>query len=100
VRGPLGPDHLDVATSLNDLGSLLWNMGDLAGARPLFERALAIREKVFGPDHENVAKTLDGLAETLRKLGETLKAAELDARAKAIRAKNSAAAAPSDSSSP
>jgi tetratricopeptide (TPR) repeat protein len=30
----LGPDHLDTASSLNNLGYLLKSQGDLAGARP------------------------------------------------------------------
>ncbi len=46
-----GPDHPDVATVVNNLGSVLQDLGDLAGARAAFERALAIDEKSFGPDH-------------------------------------------------
>ncbi len=30
-------------------------MGDLAAARPYYERALAIRERVLGPDHPDTA---------------------------------------------
>jgi hypothetical protein len=59
----LGAEHLDTAASLNNLGGLLQTVGDLAGARPLYERALAICERVLGPDHpssrivrENLAK--------------------------------------------
>jgi hypothetical protein len=47
----LGPEHPDTAASLNNLARLLKAQGDLAGARPLHERALAIREKVLGPEH-------------------------------------------------
>ncbi|MDH4136601.1 MAG: tetratricopeptide repeat protein, partial [Anaerolineae bacterium] len=43
----LGGEHPDTARSLNNLGFLLQAMGDLAGARPYYERALAIREKVL-----------------------------------------------------
>jgi tetratricopeptide (TPR) repeat protein len=39
----LGPEHPSTATSLNNLAALLQAQGDLAGARPLYERALAIR---------------------------------------------------------
>jgi hypothetical protein len=39
-----GADHPDVATDLNNLAQILWDLGDVAGARPLQERALAIRE--------------------------------------------------------
>jgi tetratricopeptide (TPR) repeat protein len=37
----LGPEHLDTATSLNNLAGLLQDQGELASARPLLERALA-----------------------------------------------------------
>jgi hypothetical protein len=37
-------------------------MGDLAGARPYYERALAIREKALGPDHPDTAQSLNNLA--------------------------------------
>jgi hypothetical protein len=51
----LGPDHPDTAASLNNLANLLKAHGDLAGARPLYERALAIRETALGPDHSDTA---------------------------------------------
>jgi hypothetical protein len=49
----LGPEHPDTATSLNDLAYLLRDQGDIAKARPLYECALAVREKVLGPEHRN-----------------------------------------------
>ena len=45
-----GPEHPDTATDLNNLALLLLYQGDLAAARPLYERALAIREKVLGAE--------------------------------------------------
>ena len=45
----LGSNHLDTAASLNSLALLLADQGDLAGARPLYERALAISEEALGP---------------------------------------------------
>jgi tetratricopeptide (TPR) repeat protein len=45
----LGPEHPNTATSLNNLGFLLRAQGDLAGARPYYERAQAIRKRVLGP---------------------------------------------------
>lgn len=47
----LGPDHPDVATSLDNLAVLYCVQGQYALAQPLHKRALAIREKVLGPDH-------------------------------------------------
>jgi Tetratricopeptide repeat len=47
----LGPEHRDTAFMLNNLALLLHSQGDLAGARPLHERALATFQKVLGPEH-------------------------------------------------
>ena len=55
ISEPLGPDHPDVANSLNILGFLYRFQGRYAEAEPLFKRALAIREKALGPDHPDVA---------------------------------------------
>jgi tetratricopeptide (TPR) repeat protein len=74
----LGPDHVDVAQSLLNLGSLYASQtlpvelyegaapvyrghGLHAEAETLYKRALEIREKVFGPDHEAVAGSLNSL---------------------------------------
>jgi hypothetical protein len=61
----LGPEHLDTANSLNDLAGLLLDQGDLAAARPLFERALAIFEKVLGPEHRDTARVRNHLGRLL-----------------------------------
>jgi len=49
---------------------VLRDLGDLAGARAAFERALAIDERVFGPDHPNVAIRVNNLGSVLRELGD------------------------------
>ncbi|CAN0553514.1 unnamed protein product, partial [Ectocarpus sp. 12 AP-2014] len=46
----LGPDHPDVAQSLNNRAALLQRQGKYAEAEQFFERSQAIREKVLGPD--------------------------------------------------
>jgi hypothetical protein len=51
VEPNLGPEHPDTGTSLNNLAYLLRAQGDLAGAKPLCERALAISEKALGAGH-------------------------------------------------
>ena len=58
----LGPEHPLTATNLNNLGRLLYDQGDFSGARPLYERALAIHEKVLGPEHPLTAGCLNNLA--------------------------------------
>jgi hypothetical protein len=51
------------------LGLLLSDQGELATARPLYERALGIREKVLGPEHPDTAQGLNNLASLLWKEG-------------------------------
>jgi tetratricopeptide (TPR) repeat protein/transcriptional regulator with XRE-family HTH domain len=58
----LGPEHLQVATSLNGLGQLYWEQGKYEQAEPLFQRALAIYEQQAGPDYPQVASLLENLA--------------------------------------
>jgi tetratricopeptide (TPR) repeat protein len=58
----LGPDHPDVARSLNNLADLYERQGRYAEALPLFQRALAIRERAAGPDHPDTATSMNNLA--------------------------------------
>jgi CHAT domain-containing protein len=62
----LGPDHPNLATSLNNLATLYGMQGRYADAEPLFRRAVAIKEKALGPDNPSVAATLQFLAELYR----------------------------------
>jgi len=65
-----GPEHPSVARDINNLGDVLWELGDLAGARANFERALKIDEAVYGPEHPNVAIRVSNLGSVLRDLGD------------------------------
>jgi Tetratricopeptide repeat len=47
------------------LAGLLLNQDDIARARRLCERALAIREQALGPEHRDTATSLDSLAALL-----------------------------------
>ena len=80
----LGPDHLETAGSLNDLGILLDKQGHLAEARAMAERALTIREKTLGPEHPLTATSLNNLAVVLTGQGELAAARPLRERALAI----------------
>jgi len=82
----VGPDHPDVATSLNNLALLYKTQGDYAKAEPLYKRALAIREKALGPDHPAVATSLENLAGLYRATNRGSQAEELEQRAAKIRA--------------
>jgi tetratricopeptide (TPR) repeat protein len=83
-----GPDHPDVATSVNNLAVLYRHQGRYADAEPLIKRALTIREKVFGPDHPNVAFLLSNLARLYRDQGRYADAEPLLIRSLAIREKS------------
>ncbi len=82
----VGPDHPDMATSLNNLALLYDTQGDYAKAEPLYKRALAIWEKALGPDHPNVATSLENLAALYRATKRLSEAEELEKRAAKIRA--------------
>lgn len=91
----LGPEHPDMAWSLNNLALLLRRQSDYAAAHSLYERALAIREKVLGAEHPDTATSLDNLAELLRAQGDYEAARPLYERALAVREKMLGAEHPS-----
>jgi len=66
----LGPDHPDTALGLNNLATILEAIGEYEKACPLYERALAIREKVLGTNHPNTVMVLDNLASLMETLGD------------------------------
>lgn len=81
----LGPDHPDVALSLNDLAVVHWYQGRYAQAKELNERALTIRERKLGSDHPDVARSVNTLAIIYVSLGRFPEAQALFERALAIR---------------
>ena len=54
----------------NEAGFYLQHYGNLAEARPYYERALAIKEKALGPDHPDTALSLNNLGGVLGAMGE------------------------------
>ena len=82
----VGPNHIDVATSLNNLAGLYDTQGNYAKAEPLYKRALSIDEKALGPDHPSVATTLDNLAGLYRSTNRSEEAKKLEERAARIKA--------------
>ena len=65
-------------------GRALRNQGKYDEAEPLYQRALAIREKALGPDHPDVAESLNNLAELYSNQGKYAEAEPLYKRALAI----------------
>ena len=82
-----GPEHPDVATSLNNLGLLYDAQGQYAQAELLYKRSLAIWEKALGPEHADVATCLSNLADLYRTQGQYAEAEPLFKRSLEIREK-------------
>ena len=61
-EGRLGRDDPDLALSLDNLGRVHTDRGEMSAALPLLDRALSIRRRVFAPDDPVVSDSLDHLA--------------------------------------
>jgi tetratricopeptide (TPR) repeat protein len=83
----LGPDHPDLAKSLNNLAQLYVEKGRLTEAEPLYRRGLAILEKSRGPDDPDVATIVDNLGNLYRAQGHYADAEAAVRRVLAIREK-------------
>ncbi len=57
----LGPEHPDIATSLNHLAELYREQGKYAQAELLYQQALTIRENLLGPMHVDLATSFNNL---------------------------------------
>ncbi len=83
----MGPDHADVAASLNALALLYVAQEQYHKAEPLYLRAVATAEKALGPDHAGVAVLLENYATLLQQTRRDSEAAAMQARAQVIRAR-------------
>jgi len=81
LEAKLGPEHPDVATSLNNLAELLRAQGKYAEAEPLSRRVLAIYEKALGHEHPRVAEGQNNLAALLDAQGKHAEAKPMFRRA-------------------
>jgi tetratricopeptide (TPR) repeat protein len=79
--------RLQCGVLLQRAGSFFHGCAAYGVARRLYERALAIREKVLGPEHPDTATSLAGLAVLLQDQGDLVGARPLYERALAIREK-------------
>ena len=80
----LGPDHPDVAESLDNLGLLYTGQARYADAEPLYKRSLVITEKALGPTHAEVGTILNNLAALYQFQHRYVEAEPLQKRALAI----------------
>jgi CHAT domain-containing protein/tetratricopeptide (TPR) repeat protein len=85
AEGRFGPDHLAVASLLEDVARLRYRLGRYAEAEAPYRRALAIRERAVGAEHLEVAATLNDLAVLLHAQGRYDDVEPLLKRALAIR---------------
>lgn len=72
------------AALCNELGYHLDSVADYAGARPYYERALAINEQALGPSHPDTASSLNNLGALLQNQGDYAGARPYYERALAI----------------
>jgi tetratricopeptide (TPR) repeat protein len=83
-----GPNHANVAKSLDNLARLYSSHRKYADAELLYKRSLAIREKALGPEHPDVARSLNDLAKVYRKTGRAEEASQLEERAQKIKSQS------------
>jgi len=67
-----GPQHLEVALTLNNLGLFYKSLGRLAEARGAYTRALGIFQMVYGASHPLVGDVLYNQAQLLKKESEAM----------------------------
>gem|GEM_PF-154166 len=72
-----GIEHESVASSLNNLAGLYYNLGTYAEAESTWSRALTIMENAFGNEDMRVATVLNNLAELYKKQGRYVQAEPL-----------------------
>ena len=65
----LGPEHAEIAHTLNNLALYYKALGRLAEARPLYERALAMFRKTKGASHADTAAAMHNFAQLLKAMG-------------------------------
>ena len=58
----LGPDHPDLASSLENLAALYSTQERYTDAEALYKRSLAIRERIAGPENPSLTPSLNDLA--------------------------------------
>ena len=88
-RRSLDPNSSQTLDTLDDLGEVYQDAGNLQEAIPLFEQVRAAQEKQLGPDHKRTLTTLDHLAMAYQRAGNLQKSIQLleqvrDARQKQV----------------
>ena len=82
-----GPEHVELAQILHDLGVVLADKGDYVGAAQRLEEALAMRRRLLGNEQADVAVTLSELGRVYQDLGFNQRAEPLQREALRVRRK-------------
>jgi tetratricopeptide (TPR) repeat protein len=82
-----GLEHLDVATTYNNIGAIYSDQGEYAKALEYLDKSLAIEEKVLGLEHPEVAITYNCIGLVYSEQGEYAKALEYYGKALDIQEK-------------
>ena len=77
----LGKEHASSATSLSNLGNVLYLQGKFKDAEAVHRRVLAVREKILGAEHPDTATSMNNLANVLQEQGKDEMLAPSEARA-------------------
>ena len=70
-------DHADIAESLDNMGTMNEEKGDLPQAEKYFRQALEMRKKLYGKEHKEIAATLNNLGQVLHNEGKLPEAEKL-----------------------
>ena len=73
-RKTFPPNHLNLANSYGNIGSVYDNMGEYSKALSYFEKALEIRQNILSPNHPNLATSYNNLGSVYDNMGEYSKA--------------------------
>ncbi len=79
----LGREHAVTATSLSNMGNVLYLQGKFKEAEAVHRRVLAIREKVIGTEHPDTATSMNNLANVMQEQGKDEMLSPSEARAQA-----------------
>jgi tetratricopeptide (TPR) repeat protein len=84
ARRVLPGEHPLKLGAMNNLGSTLFAVGDLSGARLLQDEVFTLASVALGAEHPNTCVSMINLADTLRSQGHLSEARELEQRALSI----------------
>jgi serine/threonine protein kinase/Tfp pilus assembly protein PilF len=80
-------DHADIAESLDNMGTMSEEKGDLPQSEKYFRQALEMRKNLYGKEHNHIADTMNNLGKVLHNEGKLPEAEKLYRQALEMRTK-------------